>query len=376
MESLSNSIENSVECESKSIENREEEEILEDEEESFSYAMQLAVSVALPMALQAAIELGVFEVLQNAGKGARLTADDIVSRLSKINNPEASKMLDRILALLSSHSVLKCFIAPNSSQRHYCMTGVAKFFAPNFDGFSLGPLTSLNNDKIILASWSHLKDSIQEGDTPINRAHGSHFFDLPSLDSRFNQVINKAMSNHTTIVMKKVLECYKGFRDIKSLVDVGGGLGININMITSKYTHIQGTNFDLPHVIQHAPSYPGVEHIGGDMFESVPNGDAIFMKWMLHDWNDERCLKLLKNCYDAIPDNGKVIVLEALLPIMPKNEVAWKSISQMDIAMMNLFPEGKERTKQEFMNLATKAGFRGIKYECCTYNLWVMEFFK
>ncbi|XP_045815596.1 anthranilate N-methyltransferase-like isoform X1 [Trifolium pratense] len=366
----------SLECESKSIEKREEQEILEDEEESFSYAMQLAVSVALPMALQAAIELGVFEVLQNAGKGARLSADDIVSCLSKINNPEASKMLDRILAFLSSHSVLKCFIAPNSSQRYYCLTRVAEFFAPNFDGFSLGPLTALSTDKIILASWSHLKDAIQDGDTPFNRAHGSHFFDLPNLDSRFNQVFNKAMSNHTTIVMKKVLECYKGFRDIKRLVDVGGGLGININMITSKYTHIQGINYDLPHVIQHAPSYPGVEHIGGDMFESVPNGDAIFMKWILHDWNDERCLKLLKNCYDAIPDDGKVIVLDALLPIMPKNEVAWKSISQMDIAMMNLFPEGKERTKQEFMDLATKAGFRCIKYECCTYNLWVMEFFK
>ncbi|PNX87054.1 caffeic acid 3-O-methyltransferase [Trifolium pratense] len=149
----------SLECESKSIEKREEQEILEDEEESFSYAMQLAVSVALPMALQAAIELGVFEVLQNAGKGARLSADDIVSCLSKINNPEASKMLDRILAFLSSHSVLKCFIAPNSSQRYYCLTRVAEFFAPNFDGFSLGPLTALSTDKIILASWSVITPS-------------------------------------------------------------------------------------------------------------------------------------------------------------------------------------------------------------------------
>lgn len=66
------------------------------------------------------------------------------------------------------------------------------------------------------------------------------------------------MINHTTIVMKKVLECYKGFKNIKKLVDVGGGLGININLITSKYPHIQGINFDLPHVLEHAPSYPGM----------------------------------------------------------------------------------------------------------------------
>lgn len=58
--------------------------------------------------------------------------------------------------------------------------------------------------------------------------------------------------------MKKVLECYKGFENIKMLVDVGGGLGININLITSKYPHIQGINFDLPHVLEHAPSYPGM----------------------------------------------------------------------------------------------------------------------
>ena len=87
-------------------------------------------------------------------------------------------------------------------------------------------------------------------------------------------------------------------------------------------------------------------------------------------------MKLMKNCYDAVPDDGKVIVLEALLPNMPMNKVAWKSISQMDILMMTHCSEGKERTKQEFMDMATKAGFRGIKYECCIYNFWIMEFFK
>lgn len=74
------------------------------------------------------------------------------------------------------------------------------------------------------------------------------------------------MVNHTTIVMKKILECYKGFEEIKRLVDVGGGLGININLITSKYPHIKGINFDLPHVIEHAPSYPGMTFVQVCMF--------------------------------------------------------------------------------------------------------------
>jgi len=68
------------------------------------------------------------------------------------------------------------------------------------------------------------------------------------------------MINHTKLVMNKVLECYEGFKDIKRLVDVGGGLGVNIHLITSKYPHIHGINFDLPHVIQHAPSYLGMTY--------------------------------------------------------------------------------------------------------------------
>lgn len=105
---------------------------------------------------------------------------------------------------------------------------------------------------------SELNNAIREGGTPFNRVHGRHLFDYPSFDSRFNQVFNVAMDNHSQIIMRKVLECYKGFKDIKRLVDVGGGLGANIHLITSKYPHIHGINFDLRHVIQHAPSYSGM----------------------------------------------------------------------------------------------------------------------
>ncbi|RHN41567.1 putative anthranilate N-methyltransferase [Medicago truncatula] len=91
--------------------------------------------------------------------------------------------------------------------------------------------------------------------------HGTHVFHYLSLDSRFNKVFNTAMINHTKIVMNKVLERYNGFEGIRRLVDVGGGLGVNIHLITSKY-----------------PNIHGVEHVGGDMFESVPKEDVILMK--------------------------------------------------------------------------------------------------
>ena len=85
-----------------------------------------------------------------------------------------------------------------------------------------------------------------------------HFFKYTDLDPRFNKVFNVAMFNHTTIVIKKILESYKGFEQLRQLVDVGGGLGVTINLITTRYPNIKGINFDLPHVIQHAPPYPGI----------------------------------------------------------------------------------------------------------------------
>ncbi|PQP96887.1 caffeic acid 3-O-methyltransferase [Prunus yedoensis var. nudiflora] len=125
-----------------------------------------------------------------------------------------------------------------------------------------------------------MKDAVVEGGIPFNRVHGMQTFEFLGLDPRFNQVFNTGMFNHTTIVIKKLLHIYKGLEDknLTQLVDVGGGLGMTLNLITSKYQHIKGINFDLPLVVNHAPSYPGVEHVGGDMFASVPSGNAIFLK--------------------------------------------------------------------------------------------------
>ncbi|XP_008244208.1 PREDICTED: caffeic acid 3-O-methyltransferase-like [Prunus mume] len=364
----------------------EDEITKEEEDESFCYAIQLVGSSVLSMSLQSAIELGVFDIIGKEGPGAKLSSSEIAAKIGT-KNPEAPMMIDRILRLLTSHSVLNCsLVSANEDengggsdfQRVYSLGPVSKYFVNDEEGGSLGPVLTFTQDKVYMESWSQLKDAIVEGGIPFNRVHGTHAFEYPDLDPRFNQAFNTAMFNHTTIVIKKLLHIYKGFEDknLTQLVDVGGGLGVNLNLITSRYHHIKGINFDLPHVVNHAPSYPGVQHVGGDMFASVPSGDAIFMKWILHDWSDKHCLKLLKNCYKAIPDNGKVIVVEAILPAMPDTSTAVKSTSQLDVMMMTQYPGGKERSEQEFMALATGGGFSGIRYECFVCNFWVMEFFK
>jgi caffeic acid 3-O-methyltransferase len=87
-------------------------------------------------------------------------------------------------------------------------------------------------------------------------------------------------------------------------------------------------------------------------------------------------LKLLKNCYNATPNDGKVIAEEAVLPTLPEISTCVKINCEMDVFMMAQNPGGKERTKAEFKALATKARFGGIRYESFVCNFWVMEFFK
>ncbi|TYI65019.1 hypothetical protein E1A91_D09G128500v1 [Gossypium mustelinum] len=249
-------------------------------EESFSYALQIVTSSVLPMSMHAAVQLDIFGIMAKCGPDAELSAKEIAAQLAT-NNSEAASMLDRILIVLASHGIVGCSMADEEKgnpRRLYSLTPVSKFFVRNEDGVSLGPLMALIQDKVFIDSWSQLKDAIIGGGVPFDRVHGTNAFEYPGKDPRFNQIFNTAMINHTGLVLKEILHSYKGFQQLSSLVDVGGGLGITLNLITSKYPSIKGINFDLPHVIKHAPAYHGVQHVGGDMFESVPKGDAIFMK--------------------------------------------------------------------------------------------------
>lgn len=354
----------------------QEREGRDQEEEVGKLAVQLASAVVLPMTLKSALELGIIDALVSAG--GFLSAAEIASRVGA-KNPGAPVLVDRMMRLLASHGVIEWRSRRgdgdgDGGEREYGPGPMCRFFAKDEEGGAVGPLFLLHHDKVFMESWYHLNDVIMEGGVPFERAYGMTAFEYPAIDDRFNQVFNRAMASHTSLIMKKILDVYRGFEGIKVLVDVGGGVGVTLKMITSKHPHIKGINFDLPYVLADAPSYPGVERVGGDMFENVPRGDAIFMKWILHDWSDEHCSKLLKNCFEALPANGKVIVVEAILPEVPERDVSSNIVFQQDLFMLAQNPGGKERTQKEYEALAVQAGFTGCEVKCCAYNSWVMEF--
>lgn len=348
------------------------------EDEACSFAMTVTSGSVPPMVLKAVIELDVLEIIKRAGPGAHLSPSEIAAQLPT-DNPSAATMLDRMLRLLASYSILSYSLRtlPDGRvERLYGLAPVCQFLTKNDDEVTLGALSLMNQDKVLMESWYHLKDAVLDGGIPFNKAYGMSAFEYHGTDPRFNKVFNSGMSNHSTITMKKILENYKGFEGLSTLVDVGGGIGATLNMIISKHPTLKGINFDLPHVIHDAPSHEGVEHVGGDMFVSVPKGDAIFMKWICHDWSDEHCLKFLENCYAALPDHGKVIVCEYILPVAPETSHAARTVFHVDAIMLAHNPGGKERTEQEFEALAKGSGFEGFRVACSAYDTKVMEFLK
>ncbi|KAL5699150.1 hypothetical protein ACHQM5_030091 [Ranunculus cassubicifolius] len=125
------------------------------EEEEYMFAMQLAVSSVLPMAMQAVVELKVFESIAEAGEGAQLSPVEIASHLST-KNPEAPAMLDRMLRLLSNHSVLTRSIVTREDgrvEKLYGLTPVCKYYIDNEDGISLGPYMFLCQDLVNMKAW-------------------------------------------------------------------------------------------------------------------------------------------------------------------------------------------------------------------------------
>ncbi|KAH9718191.1 Flavone 3'-O-methyltransferase 1 [Citrus sinensis] len=331
------------------------------DEEDFMLIMELAHSSLLPMTMKAIIELGVLEILAKASP-SQLSSSEIASQLPT-NNQEASTVLDRMLRLLASYSFLTYNLVTNKDGNVcgvYGLASVCRYLLPNEDGVSLAPIFLLAQEKVSVHPWYHLKDCLLEGTLPFMKAHNAkNPFEYAMKDARRRNLFNQSMSNHTALVMKKILEIYKGFEEINQLVDVAGGLGANLSLLVSKYPQIRG-----------------VEHVGGDMFVEVPKGEAIFLKLILHDWSDDQCVKILKNCYDALPEFGKVIVVDSLIPEPLETDIFSRFVYLLDIQMYTVFPGAKERTAEELKALATKAGFTAVKLVCRAYSWWLVELYK
>ncbi|KAI9098375.1 hypothetical protein K1719_025000 [Acacia pycnantha] len=349
----------------------------EEDDEACLYAMLLSTFQVFPAILNAAVELKVLDKISEKA-GDFMSVSEIASQLPT-QHSELHDRLDRMLRVLASFNVLDWTTRTNQHgqvERLYKLSLAGTYFLHSKTE-SLASFSNLQCHPATTKVWLNIKEAILDGGVDLfNKVHGITMWKYMEKEDKLNQTFNKAMAGLSAIQMKKYLESYGGFEGVSTLVDVGGGTGQSLQMIISKHPHIKGINFDLPQVIQHAPPHPGIEHVGGDMYVSVPKGDAIMVKATCHNWSDERCVALLKNCHKALPENGKVIILDMILPEEPESSVATKYASIVDNSMF-IQAGGRERTEHQFQKLCKNSGFSSFRVAARALSVYgVIEFYK
>src|SRR5437763_9503075 len=208
-------------------------------------------------------------------------------------------------------------------------------------------------------AWGELLYSVRTGGIAFDKAFGEPVWEFFAKHPDNAKIFNDAMSGMTAQANEALHAAYD-FAGIKTIVDVGGGHGGLITSILERNPQMRGILFDSRQVIEGAKSFvkesevaDRCELIGGDFFESVPTGgDAIILKWIIHDWNDDQSVTILKNCHRALPANGKLILVEAVVPAGSERHFS----KFIDLNML-VMTGGRERTEEEFRRLYEASGF-------------------
>jgi hypothetical protein len=192
-----------------------------------------------------------------------------------------------------------------------------------------------------------------------------------------DRVFSEAMASISGVENAAIARAYD-FGRLRTLVDVGGAHGHLLASILRRHRRLRGVLYDQPQVVAAARTAgfitaPGVagrcRTEGGSFFEAVPAGaDAYLMKYIVHDWNDEQCVRILDLCREAMAPGGRVLVVEHV--VAPGNGPDFAKL--LDINML-VGPGGLERTQQEFGALFARAGLRLRAVHATASPLRVLE---
>ncbi|MEO5997638.1 MAG: methyltransferase [Chitinophagaceae bacterium] len=303
----------------------------------FGFAASRAIGVTA--------ELCIADLLKDAPK----TAEE----LAKQTNVHA-RSLYRLLRVCASISVFS-----EDSENRFSLTPLAEPLLSDAPG-SLRAYAAMITSDWVYPAWAELSYTVKTGKPAFEKVFGMHVFEYFERDKTAAKLFDDAMTSLTAFGCAAVVNAYD-FSSISKLVDVGGGKGLLLASIFAKYPNLKGVLFDTPTVVSGAETLlaeHGVrdrcETVGGNFFESVPGGgDAYILKTVIHDWNDEECITILKNCRKAVREGGKVLIVEELM--REGNEPSM--VKFVDLLMM-VVASGCERTEREYRRLFDEAGFK------------------
>lgn len=321
---------------------------------------RMIVGYRLSQALYVAAKLGIADML---AEGPRRVED--LARAAGAHPPS----LYRVMRLLASEGVFE-----ELNEAQFALTALAEPLRSDAPD-SLRARAIFDGEEWNWHPWGNLLHSTKTGSSAFDHTYGKavfdYFKDTPEAASSFDSL----MAEQTRPWAQSVVDAYD-FSNIGTLVDVGGGYGALLTAILTANSHLKGVLVDLPHVV--AGAQPKLEDSGladrcetvaGDFFHSVPEGgDAYILKHVLHDWDDERCVTILKNCRVAIANEGRLLVVEIL--IASGNEPDYGKYLDLNMLVLT---KGRERTEQQYRTLFEAAGFKLSHVQQTSSELSIIE---
>ena len=214
------------------------------------------------------------------------------------------------------------------------------------------------------AAWTKFDHAVRTGELAFRAGLGTGFFEYLEEHPEAGAAFNGTMTQLSLGVVAQTVASYD-FSKASRILDIGGGHGHLIDAILEANPHVAGTLFDLPHVCEAARDFlakrPAADRctiLGGSFFEGLPPGhDVHLLKWILHDWDDDGCARILGASQAALADNGRLLVVERLVPqVIEPGTVLHPAIAS-DLHMLVTFGDARERTLSEYEQLLGHSGF-------------------
>jgi hypothetical protein len=308
--------------------------------------MQLATGYIASSSIHIAATLGIADLLKD---GPRSTAE-LAAATGTIED-----RLYRILRALAGVGVFT-----ETAPRTFALTPAAEALRSDVPG-SLRAMAMWMASPLHFSIYAEMMHSVKTGETTAEHVTGKPMFEYLAGHPE-GEIFNHAMTCFSELTVPAVLEAYD-FSGIGTLMDVAGGHGALLRAVLNKYAEMRGIVIEMEHVARGAKQLPEnqalahrCQFVASDLFAQFPcQADAIIMKHIIHDWDDEKACVILKHCRKALAGkpNGKVLLVDPV--ISPGNTPEFGKF--LDLEMM-AFPGGRERTEDEFRKLLASAGLR------------------
>ena len=308
------------------------------------FLVNITGQIMLARALGIAADLGIADIVADGPKS--------MDELTEATGCDRDSLY-RLLRMLGGHGVFA-----EDEQGRFELTPRAELLQTDHPD-SVREMFLLGWQDIQWNTYHALPEAVLTGEIAFENAHGQSFFDYLAEHPELNAMFDRRMAVVSHAENEQVAKAYD-FGDHASVIDIGGGLGGLLAAIIGRHPDIVTALYDQPQVLadpvslREAGLLDAVARIAGDFFYDVPTGFGLYvMKRIIHDWDDDRAVGILRRCRDAMAKTSRVLVIDAVMK--PGNEP--DPNKNLDFTIMALTP-GRERTEDEFAALFAAAGLR------------------